>query len=364
MTVTNSYEALVANYRLGHRVFEVDLRLTSDNYLVAVHDWYGYYGPVKLERFKNSKVAGVYTTMSLDDIYQFMEAHKDAYIITDTKSYEDTEDILLLQFNALCDGADGYSPELLDRVIPQIYNQRMYELITGIHPFKSVIYTLYASKDSNAQVAEFVQDKADIKVIAMAASRCSEGFCDSLNDLGKLIYLHTLNDLAEINRFKRQGVHGFYTNFVIPVQLSGKVVATPTSSAILLNSRRASLAAYNIDGSNYFKLRDLANALSGTEKQFEIDWNASNTTISLTSGNPYTAVGGEMAGIGAGSKTPAPISPKICLDGKAITFVAYNIDGNNYFKLRDIGEALDFGVTWDGAKNTIAINTGAGYSAQ
>jgi len=34
----------------------------------------------------------------------------------------------------------------------------------------------------------------------------------------------------------------------------------------------------------------------------------------------------------------------------------------NYFKLRDLGQALDFGVEWDGKNDVIIINTGIGYA--
>lgn len=43
---------------------------------------------------------------------------------------------------------------------------------------------------------------------------------------------------------------------------------------------------------------------------------------------------------------------------------AYNIDGNNYFKLRDLGEALNFSVTWGAANNMIRIDTSAEYSQE
>jgi len=68
-----------------------------------------------------------------------------------------------------------------------------------------------------------------------------------------------------------------------------------------------------------------------------------------------------MKSKGAGNKTPSPTTSKIYLDGKDVQFTAYNIEGNNYFKLRDIGEAFDFGVTWDGARNTIVIDTSICY---
>ena len=81
--------------------------------------------------------------------------------------------------------------------------------------------------------------------------------------------------------------------------------------------------------------------------------------------NPtHTPVGGEMANAGSGNKNAKPTTSKIYLDGKEINLMAYNIDGNNYFKLRDIGAAFNFGVDWDSAKNTIVIDTGKGYTPE
>ena len=69
-----------------------------------------------------------------------------------------------------------------------------------------------------------------------------------------------------------------------------------------------------------------------------------------------------MSSKGGESKTPVKTSSKINLDYSIISLVAYNIDGNNYFKLRDIGMAFDFGVTWDGENNTIIIDTTRSYT--
>jgi hypothetical protein len=51
-----------------------------------------------------------------------------------------------------------------------------------------------------------------------------------------------------------------------------------------VNGQSVAFNAYNIDGNNYFKLRDLAYALNGTEKQFEVGWDGAANAISLTSG--------------------------------------------------------------------------------
>jgi hypothetical protein len=39
----------------------------------------------------------------------------------------------------------------------------------------------------------------------------------------------------------------------------------------------------------------------------------------------------------------------------------YNIDGSNYFKLRQIAALVDFGVIWDAGAQSISIDTSAGY---
>ena len=141
--------------------------------------------------------------------------------------------------------------------------------------------------------------------------------------------------------------------------------ATPTEAAVLIDGKSVSFDAYHIDGNNYFKLRDLAYVLSGSPKQFSVEWDAANNAIKLTSGKPYKAVGGEMAGkSGSGAKTPAPTTSKITKDGKEVNFTAYNIGGNNYFKLRDIAEAFDFKVSWGSAIKTIFIDTSKGYTPE
>ena len=153
------------------------------------------------------------------------------------------------------------------------------------------------------------------------------------------------------------------SSHIIPA-VAADLVATPTASTVLVNGQNISFDAYNIEGNNYFKLRDLAYTLSNTEKQFEVGWDDVNNAISLTGGQAYTNAGGEMAGKGAGNKTAASTDSRIYLNGEVVAFVAYNIDGNNYFKLRDIGQIFNIGVDWDAANNTIVIDTGKSYTAE
>jgi hypothetical protein len=138
--------------------------------------------------------------------------------------------------------------------------------------------------------------------------------------------------------------------------------AVPTPSKIFVNNEETVFDAYNIGGSNYFKLRDLAYALNGTQKQFEVGWDAEKNAISLESGIPYTKTGSEMSAKSTESSCAVPTTSKIYLNGKQINLAAYNIDGSNYFKLRDIGQAFDFGVIWDSSSETISIETDKSYT--
>lgn len=43
----------------------------------------------------------------------------------------------------------------------------------------------------------------------------------------------------------------------------------------------------------------------------------------------------------------------VYVDDTRVYPTGYNIDGNNYFKLRDIGTLVGFGVEWDSATQTV-----------
>lgn len=140
-----------------------------------------------------------------------------------------------------------------------------------------------------------------------------------------------------------------------------EISVAPTTSRILVNGKAVEFEAYNINGYNYFKLRDLAMAVNNTEKNFEVAWDAEKNAINLISNKPYTPAGTELAKGDGKAKIAVPTTSKIYKDGEEISLVSYNINGYNYFKLRDITRLFDIGVSWDGVANTIVIDTSASY---
>lgn len=138
--------------------------------------------------------------------------------------------------------------------------------------------------------------------------------------------------------------------------------ATPTQSAVRINGAEKKFEAFYINGNSYFKLRDIAYALGGTAKQFQVIFDEPKKQIDLFSHTAYTAVGNEMAVSGLTKSVAAtPAVNDIYLDGVKLTLTAYLIDKANYIKLRDLAAAVDFGVKYTAENDTINIDTSTVY---
>ena len=64
----------------------------------------------------------------------------------------------------------------------------------------------------------------------------------------------------------------------------------------------------------------------------------------------------------AASVIASPSTHHVTVDGVPVSVEAYNIDGNNYFQLRDLARLVGFNVTWDNTTRTVEIDTDAGDS--
>ena len=130
------------------------------------------------------------------------------------------------------------------------------------------------------------------------------------------------------------------------------------TQTICLDSRKYNTVAYNIDDNNYFKLRDIAQILNGTIKTFDVKYDGATNSIDMLSFYDYTSVGGELTPGDDVTRTAFSSSAFLTLDGVPIKATCYNIDGNNYFKLRDITDVLDCRVDWEEKNQTIWIIPG------
>ncbi|MEE0510051.1 MAG: D-alanyl-D-alanine carboxypeptidase family protein [Peptococcaceae bacterium] len=128
-----------------------------------------------------------------------------------------------------------------------------------------------------------------------------------------------------------------------------------SDNSVQIDGKYSKVASYNIGGNNYFRLRDLATILAGTEAEFDVGYNDEKRLITISS---KTALSGTPSLIQLDSNDVAlPNAMTVMVDGLYLAPTAYNIDGFTYFKLRDIGQILDFGVDWDAEAQSMVITT-------
>lgn len=129
---------------------------------------------------------------------------------------------------------------------------------------------------------------------------------------------------------------------------------------VTVDGKAVDFQVYTIDDYTYFKLRDIAGAVSGTQKQFQTYWDEENMAINLIRNTPYAAAAGSAPG--SYGDTLATISTaKLYCDGVQKSISAYTINDYTYYKLRDLAKLLDMGITWNESTATIGIETTQSY---
>lgn len=116
------------------------------------------------------------------------------------------------------------------------------------------------------------------------------------------------------------------------------------------------LDVYNIGGSNYYKLRDIVCIMNGWNVPIGLEYNQSANRIDIITGGVYRIIGTELQSTSRKATVSAQESDiQVYVDGKQMSFDAYEIDGSTYFKLRDLAEPIGFDVQYNAATGQVAI---------
>lgn len=228
---TNCLEAFEQSYEEGFRVFEVDLSMTADGQVAATHGWdandiekrLGFQlepdrigQPLTMAEFKGQLIKGKYVPLAWTDIVNLLSQYPDVYIITDTKDTE--EPGVSACFTKMISDASAIDETVLERVIPQVYNEAMYTSIHKLYPWKSVIYTLYSIENGeySQEIVDFVYQNS-IQVVTTSEEHSNEKLFHDLYEHGVKIYMHTYDDENIVNQLKQErGIYGVYTNTLTP----------------------------------------------------------------------------------------------------------------------------------------------------
>lgn len=225
-TYLNSKEGFLASYQMGCRLFEVDLTKTSDGIWVCRHNWNQSLGQwegeekkvLSEEEFLSRPLYGNYTPMTLEDLLILLKDYSDAFVLLDSKQYslrnyqktiEDYADYLEIARNA---GAQ----EVIDQLIPEIYNQTMFAGTALLYEFPAYIYSLWQeyTVDEIDEIASFCAEKG-IEAATVSSEYWSEQVQDIFEKNGVYVYVYTVNDPKQAAYYRSQGVAGVCSDYLV-----------------------------------------------------------------------------------------------------------------------------------------------------
>ena len=222
-------ESFLYNYRMGYRVFECDFVLTADGYAVLRHDWLGGmqdgidedHIPTR-EAFSAAPILGKYTPLTFGDLLELMIRFPDVWIVTDSKDTQ--EEAVTALFTALTEEANAMGrPDLLKRMVVQLYSPEMYRTVEAVHHFDHYMLTLYQTEFyGEADILErYVSEAAELGIhdIVMWSFLYDESFLPILEKYGSRVYVHSLSDSAAAQALLDRGVYGIYADGIDPASV-------------------------------------------------------------------------------------------------------------------------------------------------
>ena len=211
---SNSIEAMDHSYESGYRAMELDFCWTEDGYFVCIHDWDAYYadmfgktGGVTREEFESVRYGSYgFTSMTLADVADWMEAHPDTVIITDIKDRNvEAAEVIGEQY-----------PDLRDRFYVQIYAKDDYDAVYNLG-FRNIILTVYAlSWEEKTDTADLVRFAKTHPLVGLTypieLHEWIDGYTARMLDADTPLFVHTVNDSATQEALFDLGISGVYTD--------------------------------------------------------------------------------------------------------------------------------------------------------
>lgn len=131
-----------------------------------------------------------------------------------------------------------------------------------------------------------------------------------------------------------------------------------------LDGEEVKIGGYLINANNYYKLRDLAALLNGTDKEFNVVFDKEKKQIALELGKPYEKLDTDLQEMKHDKTKAKMVTNTILVYGKEVELKAALIDQNNYVKLRDLGAVVGFKVDYNKETQAIIVDTKAEVEAE
>lgn len=139
---------------------------------------------------------------------------------------------------------------------------------------------------------------------------------------------------------------------------SDESLAETSGEKVRFDGKDIKINSYLINRSNYVRIRDAAALLKDTPAKFMVSYDNEGQKVIITKGQnqkedfTYVEKREEEEEIAKTNKQKI-----VDGQGKDIELKGYFIDGYNYFRLRDLGKIIDFGVAYDFKTGTVLLDS-------
>ncbi|WP_304018132.1 hypothetical protein [Fenollaria timonensis] len=145
---------------------------------------------------------------------------------------------------------------------------------------------------------------------------------------------------------------------------SKTVEAVKNTKKVTLDGEEVMVGAYDVEGYNYLKLRDIAAIINGKKCQFSVGYDEPTKLISVELAKAYEKVEGDLAEI-KDEKAKAIVSvKKILVNGEEKEVKTALINEYNYMQLRDLGSLVGLNVGYDEVNKVIMLKSDAGVKEE
>ena len=140
---------------------------------------------------------------------------------------------------------------------------------------------------------------------------------------------------------------------------SKTVDAVKNTKKITLDGEEVMVGAYDVEGYNYLKLRDVAAILNTKKCQFNVGFDGPTKLITVELAKAYEKVEGDLAEI-KDEKAKAIVSvKKILVNGEEKEIKTALINEYNYMQLRDLASLVGLDVKYDKVNKVIMLKSDA-----
>lgn len=232
-TYLNCKEGFEYYYEKGARLFEVDLAQTADGVWVCRHTWKQSMGQwdgdgkkvLMADAFKSTPLYDTYTPLTLEDLFRLLKRYPDAYVLIDCKEYS-TRDYqnTLEDYKAYAEIARAAGAEdVLNQVIPELYNGKMYKATEKVHHFPSYIYSLWQeySMKQLKNIAKYCNENG-ISIVTISSEHWTEEIQQMFDEQEIKVYIYTVNDIDKAKEFLKAGAVGICTDTLLEEDFASK----------------------------------------------------------------------------------------------------------------------------------------------